>query len=141
MRILIESHPGTTLAKEICLQLVNDKLLTSYKLVLLLMLRDLNMQKISNTEEEVKYFLPGSLVQSVVSYLDDTDGDLQNKLLFRDLQKETSYLPYKWWVTSRPYASAVLHEYMQRRVEVLGFGKEQYISMRLLKVLHLTFKS
>ena len=58
------------------------------------------MQKISNTEEEVKYFLPGSLVQSVVGYLDDTDGDgvtiiidgfdelnynLQNKLLFRDL--------------------------------------------------------
>ena len=57
---------------------------TSY-VALLLVLRDLNMQKISNTEEEVKYFLPGSLVQSVVGYLDDTDGDLQNKLLFRDL--------------------------------------------------------
>ena len=149
MRILIEGHPGigkTTLAKEICLQWANDKLLTSCKLVILLMLRDPKVQKISNTEEMVKYFLPGSQEQTIISYLDDTDGggvtiiidgfdelseDLCNKSFFRELIEGDILPAAQLVVTSRPYASAVLHEYIQRRIEVLGFeksSKEQYIS-------------
>ena len=57
MSILIEGHPGigkTTLAKQMCLQWANNQLLTSDELVLLLMLRDPNVQKITTTEQLVK---------------------------------------------------------------------------------------
>ena len=77
MSILIEGHPGigkTTLAKEVCLQWANNKLLTSDKLLLLLMLKDPNVQKITSSEELMKYTLPADQVQPVLSYLHTTNG-------------------------------------------------------------------
>ncbi|XP_065901186.1 protein NLRC3-like isoform X3 [Dysidea avara] len=146
--ILIEGHPGigkTTLAKEICLQWANNKLLTSDKLLLLLMLRDPNVQKITSTEELVKYTLPEDQVQPVLSYLHTTNGDgvtfiidgfdeLSNELrhtsFFRKLIEGDTLPNAQVVVTSRPSASACLHQHVDRRIEVLGFEKssrEQYI--------------
>ena len=146
--ILIEGHPGigkTTLAKEICLQWANNKLLTSDKLLLLLMLRDASVQKITSTEELVKYTLPVDQVQPVLSSLHTTDGagvtfiidgfdELSNELrhtsFFRKLIEGDTLPNARVVVTSRPSASACLHQHVDRRIEVLGFEKssrEQYI--------------
>ena len=146
--ILIEGQPGigkTTLAKEICLQWANNKLLTSDKLVLLLMLRDPNVQTISSIKELVKYTIPADQVQPVLSYLHTTNGagvtfiidgfdELSNKLrhtsFFRKLIEGDTLHSAQVVVTSRPSASACLHQYVDRRIEVLGFEKfsrEQYI--------------
>ena len=146
--ILIEGHPGigkTTLAKEICLQWANNELLTSDKLLLLLMLRDPNVQKITSTEELVKYTIPADQVQPVLSYLHTTNGagvtfiidgfdELSNELrhtsFFRILIEGDTLHNARVVVTSRPSASACLHQCVDRRIEVLGFEKssrEQYI--------------
>ena len=71
MSILIEGHPGigkTTLAKDMCLQWANNQLLTSDKLLLLVILRDPNIQRIISTEQLVKYTLPTDEVQCVLSF-------------------------------------------------------------------------
>ena len=152
MRILIEGQPGigkTTLAKEICLQWASNKLLMSDKLLLLLILRDPILQKIISTEELVKYTLPADQEQPVLSYLRNVNGtgvtfiidgfdELSNELphtsLFRKLIEGDILPNARIVVTSRPSASACLHQYVDRRIEVLGFeqsSKEQYIEESL----------
>ena len=152
MSILIEGHPGigkTTLAKEICLQWANNKLLTSDKLVLLLMLRDPNVQKMTNIEELVKYTLRADFAEIVLSFLYSTDGigitfiidgfdELSNELrhssFFRELIEGDILPKSRVVVTSRPSASGCLHQHVHRRIEVLGFeklSKEQYVSEAL----------
>jgi len=77
MSVLIEGQFGigkTTLAKEMCLQCANDKLLTSDKLVLLLMLRDPKVQNITSIEQLLNYALPSNQVKSVMDYICSTNG-------------------------------------------------------------------
>ena len=132
--ILIEGHPGigkTTLAKEICLQWANNQLLTSDKLLLLLMLRDPIVQKITTTEELVKYTLSTNEVQCVLNYLQDTDGvritliidgfdelsgELCHTSFFRKVIEGDVLYNSRVVVTSRPSASACLHQYVHRRI-------------------------
>ena len=141
MSILIEGHPGigkTTLAKEMCLQWANNQLLTSDKLLLLLMLRDPNVQKITSTEQLVKYTQSADQVQCVLRYLQDNNGvgvtiiidgfdELSNELrhtsFFRKVTEGDVLYNARVVVTSRPSASACLHRYVHRRIEVLGFEK------------------
>ena len=57
--ILIEGHAGigkTTFVKETCIEWAEGKLLTSDKLVLLLLLRDPNVQKITNEHKLIEHF-------------------------------------------------------------------------------------
>jgi len=92
MSILIEGKPGigkTTLAKEMCLQWANNKLLTSDKLVLLLMLRDPKVQKINSMEELLKYALSADHVNSVLNYIKTTNGaDMTVIIGFDELSSE-----------------------------------------------------
>ena len=152
MSILIEGHPGigkTTLAKEMCLQWANNQLLTSDKLVLLLMLRDPNVQKITSTEQLVKYTQSTDQVECVLSYLQKNNGvgvtliidgfdelstELRQTSFFRELIEGDVLHNVRVVVTSRPSASACLHQYVHRRIEVLGFeksSKEQYVDNAL----------
>ena len=152
MSILIEGHPGigkTTLTKEMCLQWANDQLLTSDKLVLLLMLRDPNVQKITSTEQLVKYTQLTDQVECVLSYLQNNNGagvtliidgfdelstELRQTSFFRKLIEGDVLHNVRVVVTSRPSASACLHQCVHRRIEVLGFeksSKEQYMDKAL----------
>ena len=152
MSILIEGHPGigkTTLVKEMCLQWANNQLLTSDKLVLLLMLRDPNVQKITSTEQLVRYTQSTDQVQCVLSYLlnnngvgvtliidgfDELSTELRQTSFFRKVIEGDVLHNVRVLVTSRPSASACLHQCVQRRIEVLGFeksSKEQYVDTAL----------
>ena len=152
MSILIEGHPGigkTTLAKEMCIQWANNQLLASDKLLLLLMLRDPNVQKITSTEQLVKYTQSADQVQCVLSYLQDNNGvgvtliidgfdelssELRQTSFFRKVIEGDVLYNARVVVTSRPSASACLHRYIHRRIEVLGFekaSKEHYMNNAL----------
>ena len=152
MNILIEGHPGigkATLAKQLCLQWANNQLLTSDKLVLLLMLRDPNVQKITSTEQLVRYTQSTDQVQCILSYLQDNNGlgvtliidgfdelstELRQTSFFRKVIEGDVLHNVRVVVTSRPSASACLHQCVQRRIEVLGFeksSKEQYVDNAL----------
>ena len=152
MSILIEGHPGigkTTLAKQMCLQWANNQLLTSDKLVILLMLRDPNVQKITSTEQLVRYTQSTDQVQCVLSYLQNNNGvgvtliidgfdelstELRQTSFFRKVIEGDVLYYVRVVVTSRPSASACLHQCVQRRIEVLGFeksSKEQYVDNAL----------
>ena len=152
MSILIEGHPGigkTTLVKEMCLQWANNQLLTSDKLVLLLMLRDPNVHKITSTEQLVRYTQSTDQVQCVLSYLQNNNGvgvtvimdgfdelstELRQTSFFRKVIEGDVLPNARVVVTSRPSASACLHQCVQRRIEVLGFeksSKEHYVNNAL----------
>ena len=147
--ILIEGHAGigkTTLVKQICIQWAEGKLLTSDKLVLLLLLRDPNVQKITNEHQLIEHFTKStSKVEQLYSYLEDNHGaditliidgfdelstQLRYKSFFRELIEKRCLPNARIVVTSRPSASACLHQVVDKRIEILGFeqsSKNQYV--------------
>ena len=151
--ILIEGHAGigkTTLVKEICTQWAEGKLLTSDKLVLLLLLRDPNVQKITNEHKLIEHFTKStSKVEQLCGYLEDNHGvgvtliidgfdelttELRHDSFFRELIEKRSLSKTKIVVTSRPSASACLHDIVDKRIEILGFeqsSKNQYVTEAL----------
>ena len=148
--ILIEGHAGigkTTLVKEICIEWSEGKLLTSDKLVLLLLLRDPNVQKITDEYKLVEHFTKSaSKVNQLCGYLEDNHGagvtliidgfdelstELRHGSFFRELIEKTFLPKARIVVTSRPSASACLHDVVDKRIEILGFeqsSKIQYVT-------------
>ena len=151
--ILIEGHAGigkTTFVKEMCIEWAEGKLLTSDKLVLLLLLRDPNVQKITNEHKLIKHFTKStSKVEQLSNYLENHHGDgvtllidgfdelnttLRQESFFRELIEKRCLPRAKIVVTSRPSASACLHDVVDRRLEILGFEKSsrnQYVTEAL----------
>ena len=151
--ILIEGHAGigkTTLLKEICIQWAEGNLLTSDKLVLLLLLRDPNVQKITNEHKLIEHFTKSTnKVEQLYSYLEDKHGagvtliidgfdELSAKLryesFFRELIEKRCLPKARIVVTSRPSASVCLHHVVDKRMEILGFeqsSRNQYVTEAL----------
>ena len=146
--ILIEGHAGigkTTFVKEMCIEWAEGKLLTSDKLVLLLLLRDPNVQKITNEHKLIEYFttystgeLHKELVRShgagvtlIIDGFDELNTKLRRESFFRKLIEKRCLTKAKIVVTSRPSASACLHHVVDRRLEILGFeqsSRNQYVT-------------
>ena len=144
--ILIEGSPGigkTILSREITFQWANNKLLKEKLLLFLIFLRDPYLQNIQTLEHFVCYAISSaqrnSMVTAVEQYLEETSGkhcmivfdgydeiseevkcnSFISKIIIRKVLKLSSLV-----ITSRPTTSACLHGIADRRVEILGFTKE-----------------
>ena len=148
--ILIEGAPGigkTILLKEIAYQWANNTILDNTRIVFLIYLRDSKFQSVTTINELVQYFdcleeneIPavvkrlkqsnGEGVVFLIDGLDEYPGALQNTFL-ACLIDRTILSKCLFVITSRPYASISLHNKVERRIEILGFGNEErdeYIS-------------
>ena len=150
--ILIEGAPGigkTTLCKEIAFRWAKGEQLTSCKLLLLLSLRDPDVQKMSTIHEFAEYFAESTNKSSLLcSYLenkgdvtiildgfDEMDSELQNSFFFTELILGKLLPTARIVVTSRPSTSACLRNVVDQIVEIIGFhqsGKNQY-ALEVLK--------
>jgi len=142
--ILIEGAPGigkTILSKEIAFRWAIHELLCDKTLLFLIFLRDPNVQKMQSLEQFIYYAICPSRKNSLAieQYLEDTLGEhciivldgydeiseesrgdsFISSLINRKVLKLCSLV-----ITSRPTASAALHNIVDRRVEILGFTKE-----------------
>ena len=156
-RILIEGAPGigkSVLAKEIAYQWANGKILEKYKLLFLLYLRDPKLQEVKSLDEilnliyvdeddmnTLKPYVEESYGKNVAFVFDGFDEypvEKQNKSFITNLikgeNKGRKFLHSTIVVTSRPTATLLLQGIVDRRIEILGFPKEErekYISLSL----------
>ena len=147
--ILIEGHVGigkTTLVKEICIKWTKGELLTSDKLVLLLLLRDPKAKNITNVQKLIEYFTDflavelhqefnmnhGAGITLIIDGFDELSTELRNDSFFRELIEKKHLPGARLVVTSRPSASACQYFFgIDKRIEILGFeqsSKEQYVT-------------
>ena len=155
--ILIEGAPGigkTVLSKEISIQWANGQLLINAILVFLIFLRDPLVQKIMSLKDLVKYYYQfdessDAIASSCADYLLQSNGDgitfifdgydeypesLQQTGFISDILRCKSMPKRGLVLTSRPHVSAHLHQWFERRVEILGFTKvdrQKYITSSL----------
>ena len=142
--ILIEGAPGigkSILLKEIAYRWSNKQLLKTFKLVLLICLRDPTVQQASLIKQLLQLFCNRhkrgeEIVNTCSDYLDENDGKglvflfdgfdeypetLQKNSLVADILKR-KVLPYcAIVVSSRPHATVHLRERATVRVDILGF--------------------
>ena len=177
--ILIEGPPGigkTFMSKEISVQWANGLLLINEILVFLICLKDPLVQQIRSLKDLVKYYYQfdessENVASSCAEYLLHSDGK-NITFIFDGLDEypenllQNGFISDIVWckrmskrglvLTSRPHVSAHLHQWFDRRIDILGFTKEDrqnYISSsleqrtedisRLVKYLdsHLTISS
>ena len=146
--ILIEGAPGigkSILLKEIAYRWGNKQLLKTFRLVLLLCLRDPTIQRVGSVSDLLQHFCEGSrraieIAAACHDYFSENGGkdlvflfdgfdelsvELQrasfiSKILNRKLLPACSIV-----VSSRPYASVHLREQATIRVDILGFTEKE----------------
>lgn len=146
--ILIEGAPGigkTILLHEIAYQWGNKILLQSYKLVLLVRLRDPIIQQMSTIHGLLQLFCKGDIKAAEIAgecndYLFDNSGKdliflfdgydefpaaLQESSLIASIINREVLPDCGLIVSSRPHASVNLREEASVRVEILGFTEEE----------------
>ena len=155
--ILIEGSPGigkTVLSKELSFQWANGLLLVNEILVFLIFLKDPLVQQISSLKDLVKYYYQfdessENVASSCAEYLLNSDGKHVTFILdgydeYPENLRQNGFISDIVWckrmskrglvLTSRPHVSAHLHGWFDRRVDILGFTKEDrhnYISSSL----------
>ena len=177
--ILIEGSPGigkTVMSKEISVQWANGLLLINEFLVFLIFLKDPLVQQIRSLKDLVKYYYQfdessDDVASSCAEYLLHSDGKNVTFIFdgydeYPENLRQNGFISDIVWckrmskrglvLTSRPHVSAHLHQWFDRRIDILGFTKEDrqnYISSsleqrtedisRLIKYLdsHLTISS
>ena len=144
--VLIEGAPGigkTILAKEIAFQWAKNEILRGKKLLFLIFLCDPQLSYIKSLEQFICYAMNWSsknkYVEAIQQYIENTAGEcctiifdgydevseeirsnsFISKIIFRKILSLCSLV-----ITSRPTATAELHDFVDRRVEILGFTKE-----------------
>ena len=142
-RILIEGAPGigkTVLVKEIAYRWANDELLQTADLVILIYLRDPRLHLIESTEQLFQLYTSSNIASDVSDYLhsgneskvaflidgfDEYPTKLQKHSFILDIILGKIFPDSVVVVTSRPTATAFLHNRVDRRIEILGFEKEE----------------
>lgn len=141
--VLIEGAPGygkTVLLKEIAYEWAQGELLVNSLLVFLVLLRDPNVQKISNLNEFMYYCYGMSKTSEAcadyifkkggedVTFLLDGYDELPSKLqrvgFIANIINHKVLPKSSVVVTSRPHATACLRSYATCHVDIIGFAKE-----------------
>ena len=112
------------------------------------MLRDPNVQKITNEHKLIEHFTNysttelykelvknhGADVTLIIDGFDELSAELRHESFFRELIEKRCLPKARIVVTSRPSASACLHHVVEKRIEILGFeqsSKIQYVTEAL----------
>ena len=156
--ILVEGAPGigkTVLSKEVSLRWANGLLLLEKILVFLIFLRNPLVQKIKSLKDLVKFYYQfddssNCIADRCAEYLLQTDGKHVAFILdgydeFPEMLREgesfiSGLLQRKILpacvlvITSRHYASARLHRNFDRRVDILGFTKDDRLNFIYLSL-------
>ena len=151
-RILMEGAPGigkTVLAKEIAYRWAKKELLQSIELLLLIYLRDPRLREAKSIKDIVELFTSTKIAKDVADYIQECNGSgvafvidgfdeypssLRHSSFIVDVISGKTLHKAMVVVTSRPTATICLHDQVDRRIDILGFAKEErerYITQSL----------
>jgi len=141
--ILIEGAPGigkTILSKEISLQWAKGQALHKKQLLFLLYMRDPQVKSINSINSLVQYFceiddLSGKIAEwlfetsgehlaIILDGYDEVSEENRNHFICQEILGRKKLVKCAVVITSRPAASAHLHDSVDCRAEVLGFTNE-----------------
>ena len=149
-RILLEGEPGigkSTLTKQLCYKFAEGTFAREYKVVIRVVLRGLPSDTTLSVEDlvrsctsDVNTSLDEEDVSTLSQYItvskgkdtlfimdgyDEFPEKLQEKSLVADIINGKTLPQSSFIITSRPRASVPLHDKIDRRIEVSGFGEKE----------------